>query len=326
MKKTKRMRLRGRPTLMDASASLLFAAAGMAVLRALRGFPGGALDTQAMDFVWDGAQAALLIVLGRMLARRIRAEKREERTRLAMPTIVQLVLVVLSICAGTLFLDDLTLFVGAFLQRMGLNVARAIAPPAPVDMNLYTISAICTGVLPAIAFEYYFHGAFLSAWERRGTMYGMWVATLVGAGLCSGIVEFPAQLLLTLAAGLIAVRSGSLFLAIFLRVGIDVAGVAARNVQAQIGVNAARYARIWAEIGGKKGWAVLGLETVLLGAVFACTVAAVCSAKPVQKILYRSLHKDANPMDSAEVFVLCAAVVIALALLFADFAHMANMI
>jgi len=129
---------------------------------------------------------------------------------------------------------------------------------------------------------------------------------------------------LMLAAGCIAIRTGSLFLSVSMHMGVLVAGIAARQIQSAIGMQAARFGRLWRELGGKQGAALLGLETLLLGLAFAFLVRAICSARPREAAPWKARPERIAPMDPANVFVLAAAVVTALAVIFVDFMQMAG--
>lgn len=320
----KQMRRRARPALMEANAALLFAAMGLGIWTAARLFLGREWSSLEAQVIWDGLAAALLIALAARLTGRIKPEQRESRLRLGTPTIAQGVLTLLCVCAGTLFYDDITLLTGAFLQRIGLDVSRTIAATGPAPGWLYLARVILCGVLPAVGTEWFFHGAQMAAWEKRGTMYAVWITSFLCAGLCGSVVRLPAEIALSVAAGCIAVKTGSLFLAGFLRAGVGVAGIAARHVQSRIGMEKARFGRLWAELGGKQGWLLLALETLLLGLVFFFTARATCCAKPRVGAPWRERQVDPIPMDAAEVFVLCTAIATALGLLLTDFLQMAG--
>lgn len=318
MKQTRR---RARPTLMEAGAAALFAAMGLCVLTAAR-LLGDEWSGMEAAVVWEGARGALLMALAAMLTGRIRPAKREERLRMELPTIAQGVLTLLCVIAAVLFQDDITLFFGALLQRMGMDVSHVIGAMQPAGGWLYIVRVILIGMLPPIATEWFFHGAQMAAWERRGSMYAMWTTSLMCTLLCGNIVRIPAELALSMAAGFIIVKTGSLFLGAAFRMGTSVAAVAARQVQAVLGMESARLGRLWTEIGGRRGWCLLGIETLLLGVVLLFTVRAVCCAKPREAAPWRERQTAARPMNAAEVFVLCAAVTTGFCTLFADLMQM----
>lgn len=314
----------GRPSLTDANGAVLFAAMGMACFAALRlALPREWSGVQA-GLVWDALQGVLFVALAARLTLSLRPSAREKRLRMGLPTIAQTLFCALAICAGVLFTDDLTLLAGAFLQRLGLDVSRQIGALQPAPFSLYLLRAFCSGVLPGVAVVWLFHGALLSAWERRGTGHAVLIVSALGALMAGSIVLLPAQLVLLVAAGCVAVRTGSLMLSGFLCVGVRVLGVAAGHAQALSGVNAARYGRLWHELGGKQGALLLGAETLLLGLAFFCLIRAVCSAKPQDAPPWRMRQGPGVPMDAANVFVLGAAVTTALAVLFLDFLQMAG--
>jgi len=324
MKQQKRRR--GRPNLTEANAAALFAAMGMALIALARLLLGPQWSSAEAGLVWDALQSVLYIAIAAHMTNAIRPCAREKRLRLYVPTIAQVVLTTLAVFAGVLFTDDLTLLTGAFFQRLGLNVSRHLAATALAPGYLYALRVLLSGVLPAIATGWLFRGALLCAWERRGTRYAMLTTAVLGALMCGSITMLPAQAALMLAAGFVVVRTGSLFLSVVLHMGVLVSGIAARQIQSAIGMNPARFGRLWRELGGKEGACLLALETVLLGLMFAFLVRAVCCAKPHEAAPLKMRPATVQPMDSANVFVLAAAVVTALTVLLVDFFNMAGML
>jgi len=319
-------RRKGRPALMEANAAALFAAMGMACITALRLFLPAQWSAAEAAVVWDALQGLLYIGLAARMTHTVRPSAREKRLRLNPPTIAQGMLTLLAICAGVLFTDDLTLLTGAFLQRLGLNVSRHVAAGQYAPTYLYVLRVLASGVLPAFSAGWLWHGTMLSAWERRGTCYAVLTVAALGALLSGSVVTLPAAFMLLLAAGCIAARTGSLLLSVSMHMGVLVAGIAARQIQSAIGVQAARFGRLWRELGGKQGAGLLALETVLLGLAFLFLIRAVCSARPHEPAPWKNRPARIVQMDAAEVFVLAAAVVTALAVLFIDFLRMAGML
>lgn len=325
MSRRKPIRRRSRPTLAQASGSYLYAGVCIALLQIVRlRFFHGYLDSQ-WRFVWDGLQSGVLLVLALRLGRVIRPDRQEERFRIAVPSVAQVILAFLCACAAALFLDDLTLLSGSLLQKVGLRVIRSIAPPPLHTMPLYLLRVLCSGILPAVAFTVYFHGALLCAWERRGTAYALWVSSLLGVLLCSGVVDLPAQVLLAVATGWIVVCTGSLFLSVFVRVVYAVIGIAASHVQARIGQNPARLGRIWVELGAWRGFSLLSLETCILGGMFLCTVLALCATKAKGAVSRLPARKMDREMEPATVLVLTVSVFTGVMLLLVDLLYMADL-
>lgn len=325
MNEKKQQKRRGsRPSITQANAALLFAAIGSACLAILRICLPREYSSLEAGVLWDAAQIGLWIASAAYLSGAVRPQVRERRMRLQAPTIAQVVLALLVVGAGILFTDDLTLLTGAVLQRIGLDVSRHIAACERAPGYLYTLRVLLSGVLPAAASGWFFHGALLCAWERRGTRYAMAVSSVLCALMGGSIVMLPMRLALGFAAGMVLIKTGSLPLGMFVQMGVSVAGIAARQVQSAIGMEAARFGRLWREIGGKQGAAFLALETLLLGLVFAFLVHAVCCAKPKQPAPWRARAGKQRTMSAANVFVLASAVTTALAVLLMDFLQMAG--
>lgn len=322
--KRRRVRRRSRPRLMQAHASLLFAGMGLAMLTLVRMLLPREWSSVEAGALWDGLYGVILLLQSVSLTDTIKRSVRTNRLRLNPPTIAQVIFTLLAVCAGLLFTDDLTLFTGACLQRLGLDVSRTIASSAPDQAYLYCARVLFAGVLPAVSMGWFFHGAQMAAWERRGTMYALWTVSLLCALLCGSVVLLPSSLVLALAMGYIAVYTGSLFLAVFLRMCISVAGIAARYIQTHVGMEAARFGRLWAELGGVRGMPLLALETLLLGLVFFCMVWATCCTKPAKAATWRTRPDTIVPMNPADVFVLATAVATGLMILLADFLQMAG--
>lgn len=322
--KKKQKRRRARPMLIEANGALLFAAAGLALLTFARIALPREWSALEAGVLWDALYGGVLIALGMRLSGRIRRSARENALRLRPPSIAQTILVIVATGAGVLFADDLTLLTGACMQRLGFDVSRQIAASEPAPGYLYAMRVLLSGLLPAFAAEWFFHGAQMAAWERRGTAYAMLTSSALCALLCGSAVLFPAKLVLALAAGAVMIGTGSIFMAMLMQTGILVASVAARQVQSMIGMAPARYGRLWAELGGKTGAGLLALETLLLGLVFLFLVRAVCCAQPGERIPWRPHPAQIKPMSAANVFVLAAAVVTGLAVLAADLMQMAG--
>ena len=318
------VRRHSRPSLMQAHASLLFAGMSLAMLALARMLLPREWSSVEASPLWDGLYGAMLLIQSVSLTDTIKRSVRANRLRLNAPTIAQVIFTLLAVCAGLLFTDDLTLLTGACLQRLGLDVSRSIASSVPDQPYLYCAKVLFASVLPAFGMGCFFYGAQMAAWERRGTKYALWTVSLFAALLCGSVVQLPSGLVIALAMGYIAAYTGSLFLAVFLRMCISIAGIAARYIQTHVGMEAARFGRLWAELGGVRGMPLLALETLLLGLVFFCMVWATCCTKPAKASAWRERPDAIKPMNPADVFVLATAIATGLMILLADFMQMAG--
>ena len=103
-------------------------------------------------------------------------------------------------------------------QSMRLRRARwyecleacALAMPAVVLWAGAASTMVSLAILPAVCEELLFRGGILGAWERRGTMCGLCVSSVLFCALHGSIQGLPAQLLMGLTLGLLAIRAGSL--------------------------------------------------------------------------------------------------------------------
>lgn len=317
------MRLRTRPTLLQANGALLFAAIGCALLQVIRILlPDEWSSIQAAP-VWDALEGLLFIGMGWRLGRRIYPRARAKRMRcFGVPSIVQIVLCILVMIAGMLLRDDLTLLTGAFLQRLGFDVSRHIAQ-MQAELTLVQNVVCQLGLeVKTIGMSFFFHGALLSAWERRGTRYGLIVTSVMCTLLCSSCVMAPAVLVIALGAGALMASTGSIWVALFAFAPLIMGRIGVWDMPA--GMSAARYGRLWAEIGGREGAGFLALETLLLGLVYYFLIRAVCGAKPMKKAPWKPRNALSKPMNAGNIFVLSAAVVTGLCMFAMDLLEMAG--
>lgn len=316
-----------RPTLLEANGALLFAAMGCAVLQIVRILLPAQWSLMEAAPLWDALQGALLIGLGLRLCARIKPSARERMLRLeSSPTIAQAVLCIVAIAAGVLFKDDLTLLTGACMQRLGFDVSRQIAAGSEAPRELYALRVVLSGVVPAVACGIFYHAGQMAAWERRGTRYAVMTTAVLSALMCGSCVMLPAHLAIALASGAVMTGTGSIFMAVFLQAGVFVAGTAARQAQAGFGMSAARYGRLWAEVGGREGAGLLALETLLLGLVFYFLIRGVCGARPADSVPWKMRNARSRQMGAANIFVLSAAVVTGLCILGLDLMQMAGLL
>ena len=80
----------------------------------------------------------------------------------------------------------------------------------PDDWAGAASTMISLAILPAACEELLFRGGILGAWERRGTMYGLCVSSVLFCALHGSIQGLPTQLLMGFTLGLLAIRAGSL--------------------------------------------------------------------------------------------------------------------
>lgn len=80
----------------------------------------------------------------------------------------------------------------------------------PDDWAGAASTMLSLALLPAACEELLLRGGILGAWERRGTMYGLCVSSVLFCALHGSIQGMPTQLLMGFTLGLLAIRSGSL--------------------------------------------------------------------------------------------------------------------
>ena len=199
-----------RPSIFVANAWYLLAAAGLYLLpwlwQVLAGlFPGLVTLLEAMTspiynlclLAFPAAMYAASKpgVSQSMRLRRARWYECLEACALAMPAVV------LCGCLGgwwTMLLEA----IGGHVEPSGLSLPDDWAGAASTMVSL--------AILPAVCEELLFRGGILGAWERRGTMCGLCVSSVLFCALHGSIQGLPAQLLMGFTLGLLAIRAGSL--------------------------------------------------------------------------------------------------------------------
>ena len=199
-----------RPSIFVANAWYLLAAAGLYILpwlwRGLAGlWPGLQPLLEAMNSpVYNLcllAFPAAMYAAGRpgvpqsMRLKRAKWYECLEACALAVPAVV------LCGCLGNWWAMLLEA-IGGRVEPSGLSL--------PDDWAGAASTLISLAILPALCEELLFRGGILGAWERRGTMCGLCVSSVLFCVLHGSIQGLPAQLLMGFTLGLLAIRAGSL--------------------------------------------------------------------------------------------------------------------
>ena len=103
--------------------------------------------------------------------------------------------------------------------------APAAAVPPPSGWQEIVLSLFFLAVLPALCEELFFRGAILGAWERRGTVKGVWVSAMLFCLLHGSVAALPVHLLMGALLGFAVVRTGSLLAPVLIHLFYNAAGL-----------------------------------------------------------------------------------------------------
>ena len=253
-----------RPSLMTANTLFLQAAIARVLcgvaFSALRGRVSAALLYPGRVFIVYICAMALPVFL---LLRD--APDMRHGMRLRPPSPGALGLAVLAGAAGAMAFANLGTLWQWAIERMG---GRLSNPPAALGVGALALATLGAAVIPALCEELLFRGALLGAWERRGTGYALAVSSLLFAALHGSLEGLPVQLLAGLAAGYIAVCTGSVY--------VSIAYHAAHNLTllyvsgAGSGANGLYYA-----LSGEAGAALTVLQALAFGAALVLLLALI---------------------------------------------------
>lgn len=127
------------------------------------------------------------------------------------------------------------------------------------------LTLITSALLPAVCEELLLRGGVLGAWERRGTLYGLCVSSVLFCALHGSIQGLPVQLLMGFVLGVLVIRADSLLPGMICHAVFNAASLL---LSAQGGADAAAYQNVAAWIAQHGGFTRLIVRTLASAFVF----------------------------------------------------------
>lgn len=291
-----------RPSIFVANAWYLLAAAGLYILPFLWSLIG--CYSPLMEALLSGMNGTIynLLVLALPVAlyasrhpgvsQSIRLKKARwyecvEAAALALPAVV------LCNCLSSWWL--------LVLDAIGGRLTPTLAPAASNWPEL-VLTLFSSALLPALCEELLLRGGLLGAWERRGTLYGLCVSSVLFCALHGSIQGLPVQLVMGFVLGVLVIRADSLLPGMICHAVFNAVSLllSARN-----GVDASAYADVALWIAQNVGFTRLIVRTLASAFVFTALLMmylAHRSSEPFEKIR----PGDGEVMEWDELLLLLA--------------------
>lgn len=295
-----------RPSLMTANALYLLAAAALVIVDVLF----GALYTLPVSASMLYVLKVFLLygcAMGWPALKLVRSAPDMRRgLRLRPPRPGLLVLAAVSAVIGAMFYANAGTLWLLLIERLGGQLSQSIAPTGAALL----LATLGSALLPAMCEELLFRGALLGAWERRGTRYGLLVSSVLFAALHGSVEGFPVYLLAGLAAGYMAVCSGSVYVSMVYH--------AVHNLTLlYLGKGAAGTEGLYYALGGRSGVWITLVQALLFGLVYVLLLALFWQARGGAG-LEQIARVDRTPMSGRELVVLLSGLVTVGAMLLID--------
>ncbi len=297
-----------RPAILSANGLYLLAAAGIPAISFLLMLAvrllGLRLDDQATMTLTSFVYYPLLIGLPIFLY----AGKREGVPRAMrlnpLPPAMAMVSVLAALAGVMTALSVGSLWMLA-LEGMGARLVDQSMPVAKGSGALVML-VLTYCMLPGVFEELLFRGFILGAWERRGTLYGLVVSTLLFSALHGSIVGLPTQIMLGFAIGYLVINTDSLYAGMIYHTVHNAALVVLS--QAQQTVSAGQ--TIYESVGGAAGVMLLALQALVYGAVFWAILAVSGWYREKQGRTFEQIERiDRTKLSWQELMVLLAGLV-----------------
>ncbi len=134
----------------------------------------------------------------------------EKSYRFNRPNGVTILLVIGLAIVSAYFANVLTALWVMFIQSLG-GTPRASGVPSPTNIGELMFAFLLVGVLPAVAEEFFFRGAVMSAWERRGKARALVVSSLLFALMHGSVSALPAHIAAGFVLGAVVLISDSIY-------------------------------------------------------------------------------------------------------------------
>ena len=197
-------------------------------------------------------------------------------------------LAILSGVTGAFFCDRLGECWARLISLVGGQIARAPAAP-PQGWAEMAGALFGFALLPGLCEELLFRGGMLGAWERRGTVKGIWITGVLFAALHASVGALPVHLMMGVLLCFAVAATDSLYTGMILHVCFNASGL----ILSWLNLTAPGLALV-----------PLLLETVGAGALFALVLWLLLRrGEPVEQVG----EGDKNPMEPEELFVFLTA-------------------
>lgn len=305
-----------RPTLLVANAFYMFGVIGMVALSSLTLllaglFPGlGALGPTYLH--------AMLVEVGVFALPCLlyaRAHPGVGRSmRLNPPEWTMLAVAVVAALVGVLFTNGLGVLWQALVEALGGRLVNS-GMPVPATQGELMLSVVFVGFIPGLCEELLFRGTILGAYERRGSVRALAVSSVLFATMHGSVLGLPIHLLLGFVLGYLVIASDSLYTGMVYHAVHNSALMILSYLQNQQIVETAAMVSaeysVLEQLGGAAGLTYLGLQTLMLGAVYLGVLLLpyfnrVQQGKSILQVPAAS--GDRRPMGVAELLALSAGV------------------
>ena len=167
--------------------------------------------------------------------------------------------------AGFLAANFVTTLWMLLLEALGANAAATSgALSGSLMLDIFVVA-----VLPGICEELLFRGMLLATYERWGTWKAIWISALLFTGLHGSVVGIPAELMLGVTLGYVAVSTNSLYACMMLHTTYNAATLIASYAAPESEV--AAVGTMLEQLGGMSGVIAVALVAIaFMLALFFC--------------------------------------------------------
>lgn len=121
--------------------------------------------------------------------------------RLTAPRLSTILLIPLSVGAGTLFIGCITLLWTMLMLHLGADITSVPSIPIPQDALQLITELIVVALIPGLCEEFLFRGAMLPAYERLGSVRAILLSGALFALMHGQVLAMPGHLILGFVLG-----------------------------------------------------------------------------------------------------------------------------